>query len=369
MRSRWWVFLTLAATVGAVLLAGGWQSQGQTSVQVEVVARDLEVPWAAGFAPDGRIFLTERPGRIRVIRNGRLDPQPWATLPVAHVGEGGLLGLALAPDFARAGFVYVYHTYEQDGRLWNRVLRIVERNGRGRVDRTILDGIPGAGVHDGGRLRFGPDGKLYITTGDSRQPPLAQDRSSLAGKILRINPDGTIPTDNPFPNSPVYSLGHRNPQGLAWHPDTKTMYAAEHGPSGELGLCCHDEVNVIEAGKNYGWPEVAGLGGAPRFVDPIAESGANETWAPSGILVPSSGPWRGSILVAALRGEHLRRLVLAATEFRRVERQELHFRGELGRLRDIVQGPDGSIYLLTSNRDGRGRPSPEDDRFLRIVFR
>ncbi len=147
------------------------------------------------------------------------------------------------------------------------------------------------------------------------------------------------------------------------------MYESEHGPSGEFGLCCHDEVNIIEAGKNYGWPHVAGMGGAPRFVDPIVESGATETWAPSGNLIPTTGPWRGSLLMATLRGVHLRRLVFTTPDFRRVLRQEMYFSGELGRLRDVVQGPDGALYLLTSNRDGRGRPTADDDRLLRIVFR
>src|SRR5574341_392368 len=182
--------------------------------------------------------------------------------------EGGLLGLALAPDVARSGFVYIYHTYEAGGRLWNRVVRLVDRNGRGEMDRVIIDRIPGAVFHDGGRIAFGPDGKLYVTTGDARQPSQAQDLTALGGKILRLNPDGSIPGDNPFAGSPVYSLGHRNPQGLAWYLPTTTMYESEHGPTGELGLCCRDEVNVIEAGKNYGWPDASGTGGAPRFIDP-----------------------------------------------------------------------------------------------------
>lgn len=369
MRALPWLFALLVLIVAIPLMFTGWRSQAQTQVQVETVVGNLVIPWSVDFAPDGRIFVTERPGRIRVIRDGRLDPQPWATVQVAHVGEGGLLGLVLAPDFTRSRFVYVYYTYQDEGRVLNRVVRMIDRDGRGLFDKVIIERIPGTAVHDGGRIKFGPDGKLYVTTGDARQPSQAQDRSSLAGKILRLNPDGTIPDDNPFSGSPIYTLGHRNPQGLAWHPETRTMYAAEHGPSGDLGLCCRDEVNVIEAGKNYGWPEASGRGGAPRFVDPLADSGTNETWAPSGILVPSRGPWRGNLLVAALRGTHLRRLILAGSEFARVSSQEVHFRGELGRLRDVVQGPDGTIYILTNNTDGRGQPRPNDDRLLRIVFR
>lgn len=366
---RWW-FLTAVALVGvSAPVWRGWVANAQTPVQVETVVGDLQIPWAAEFAPDGRIFLTERSGRIRVIRGGRVDPRPWAEIQVAHVGEGGLLGLALDPDFARTGFVYVYHTYQDSGRLWNRVVRLVDRGGQGQVDKVVIDRIPGAVVHDGGRIKFGPDGKLYITTGDAREPAQAQNRSSLGGKILRLNPDGSVPEDNPFPGSPVYSFGHRNPQGLAWHPQARTMYEAEHGPSGDMGLCCRDEVNVIEAGKNYGWPEASGRGGAPRFVDPIADSGPSETWAPSGILIPSRSPWQDSLLVTALRGSQLRRLTVTGPGFARVGSQEVYFRGELGRLRDIFQGPDGTLYLLTNNTDGRGSPRPNDDRLLKIAFR
>ncbi len=368
MTSRRWISLTYILVAAVLLARADWRSQGQDQVRVETVVGNLDIPWAGEFAPDGRLFVTERPGRIRVIRNGRVDSQPWATVEVAHQGEGGLLGLALAPDFARTGFVYVYHTYGDAGRLFNRVIRLVERGGRGQLDRVIIDRIPGAAVHDGGRIKFGPDAKLYVTTGDARQPSQAQDRASLAGKILRLNPDGSVPQDNPSAGLPVYALGIRNSQGLAWHPVAKTMYASDHGPTGEFGLCCRDEVNVIEAGRNYGWPEVSGRGGDGRFVDPIADSGAEDTWAPSGSLAPTRSPWQGSLLVTALRGTHLRRLVLAAPQFTRVTRQEVYFRGDLGRLRDVFEGPDGTIYLLTNNTDGRGRPGPTDDRLLRIVL-
>ncbi|MDR5693831.1 MAG: PQQ-dependent sugar dehydrogenase [Armatimonadota bacterium] len=326
--------------------------------------RNLEIPWALDFAPDGRIFLTERPGRIRIVRDGRLDPRPWATLPVAHVGEGGLLGLALSPEFSRTSYVYVYYTYQRDSQLWNRVVRLVERGGQGVVDRVIIDGIPGAFVHDGGRIKFGPDGKLYVTTGDARNPSLAQDRTSLAGKILRVNPDGSIPTDNPFPGSPVYSYGHRNPQGLAWHPETGALYATEHGPSGERGLCCHDEVNLVQKGKNYGWPEVVGYSQDQRFVSPILES-QNDTWAPSGAAFATRGVWRGTLFFTALRGQALHRVTLQ-NGGQRVGRHDELYRGRFGRLRDVVEGPDGALYVLTSNRDGRGAPAPDDDRLLRI---
>ena len=330
--------------------------------RVEVVATGLEAPWELAFAPDGRIFLTERPGRLRVIEGGRLRPEPLLELDVAETAEAGLLGLALDPAFAENGFLYLYYTYADDrGRLRNRVSRFRERDGAVGEEQVLLEDIPGAGIHDGGRIAFGPDGRLYVTTGDATAPALAQDRGSLAGKVLRLNADGTVPQDNPFPGSPVYSYGHRNPQGLAWHPDSGELYATEHGPA------AHDEVNRIRPGENYGWPEVHGIARDPRFVDPVAESG-NTTWAPSGATFSTSDAfpqWRGSLLFAGLRGEALFRLevtpggeVVAGPEW-------LLFR-EFGRLRTVVQAPDGTLYLLTSNRS-RGQPDPQDDRVLRLV--
>jgi glucose/arabinose dehydrogenase len=351
------------ATVAIVLTAALIVAPVGSAPQVAPYARGLEVPWAIAFAPDGRAFVTERPGRIRLLRDGRLDPNPVATLSVAHVGEGGLMGLALHPEFPRQPFVYVYYTYEQNG-LRNRVERLREQDGRLVRDRVILDDIPGARIHDGGRILFGPDGMLYVGTGDAAERALAQDRQSLAGKILRLTPDGGVPPDNPFPGSPVYSLGHRNVQGLAWHPRTRRLYASEHGPSGELGRA-HDEVNLIRPGANYGWPEV--LCGTPRpgFVDALACSG-DETWAPAGATFVTQGAWRGRLLVANLRGSHLRVFILNE-DGTGVERQERMLEG-FGRLRDVVAGPDGALYVLTSNRDGRGRPAADDDRILRVVL-
>ncbi|GBC81641.1 Aldose sugar dehydrogenase YliI [bacterium HR10] len=359
--------------LGALPPSSGCVKPENTSpedVRVDVVASGLQIPWAIDFAPDGRLFLTERPGRIRVIRDGELQSEPWAQIPVAHEGEGGLLGLALDPNFAENGFVYVYYTYREGTRLWNRVARLTDREGRGEDLVVLLDRIPGSTIHNGGRIRFGPDGKLYITTGDANVPTSAQDLASLAGKILRLNPDGSIPTDNPFPNSPVWSYGHRNPQGLAWHPVTGTLFSTEHGPSGLPPNCCHDEVNVIEPGQNYGWPSVFGIRGDPRFVDPILESGL-DTWAPSGAAFYSGDQlpesWRGRFFFAALRGQHLGRVTLRSPDLRSVERFEKLFVGEFGRLRDVVQGPDGFLYVTTSNRDGRGIPRSGDDRLLRIA--
>ncbi len=335
---------------------------------VEVVATGLEVPWALAFAPDGRIFVTERPGRIRVIENGRLRPEPVAVLPVAATGEGGLMGLALDPNFAQNGYLYVMYTYRAGGALRNRISRLTLQGNTAGDEVILIDNIPGAGIHDGGRLAFGPDGKLYATTGDAAQRNLAQQLDSLAGKILRLNPDGSIPIDNPFPGSYVYSYGHRNPQGLAWHPTTGQLYSTEHGPTGEMGLCCRDELNLIRPGGNYGWPLVTGAPGDPRFIDPILHSG-EDTWAPAGmafVVGDLLAPWRGHLFFGALRGQHLHHVVLGPDGTTVVFHEAL-FRGEFGRIRDVVMGPDGALYFTTSNRDGRGRPQPGDDRILRIL--
>ena len=345
---------------------------GPVPVRVETVATGLEAPWELAIAPDGRLFLTERPGRVRVIADGQLLPEPAVVIQeVAEVGEGGLLGLALHPDFASNGYVYVYYTYRDgSGAFWNRVVRYTERDNRLIDPLVVLDGIPGASLHDGGRIAFGPDGKLYVTAGDARNPALAQDLGSLAGKILRVNPDGSVPPDNPFPGSPVWSYGHRNPQGLAWAPDGR-LYATEHGPTGDLGMAAHDEVNLIEPGRNYGWPEMVGatVVGAPGdYVPPVLESG-QQTWAPSGAAFVSSGrfpQWQGDLLFAGLRSRTLWRLDLSEDGRQAVALEPL-FAGEFGRLRAVVEAPDGTLYLLTSNRDGRGNPSAEDDRVLRIV--
>lgn len=329
--------------------------------RAEVIATGLEVVWEVAFSTDGRLFLTERPGRLRLIDQGRLLPEPLAVLPVAAQGEGGLLGLALHPQFPQEPYLYLYYTYPQRDGLRNRVARFTLQGNQALEPLVLLEGIPGNTLHDGGRLRFGPDGKLYITTGDALQPALAQDPASLAGKVLRLNPDGSIPQDNPFPGSPVWSLGHRNPQGLAWHSETGRLFITEHGPVGR------DEVNLIQPGANYGWPLVVGRAGKEGLVDPIAEY--TPAIAPSGAAFYTGEAfpeWQGDLFFATLRGEHLHRIRLDRTG-REVIAQERLFPGEFGRLRSVAQGPHGLLYLTTSNRDGRGEPAPEDDRILRLA--
>lgn len=298
-----------------------------------------------------------------MIKNGVLKPEPMAEIAVDAVGEAGLLGMTLDPDFAQNKYVYIYYTYRDSaGQLWNRVVRLTEVNEHLTDTKIIIDYIPAASIHDVGRIKFGPDGKLYITTGDAARPELSQNLGSLAGKVLRINPDGSIPIDNPFQGSPVYTLGHRNPQGIDWHPVTGKPFVTEHGPS------AHDEVNILDPGRNYGWPAVAGKAGDPRYVDPVIESGS-ETWAPSGAAFyrdDQATEWRQNLFFATLRGNHLRRIVLGPPGYDKVESANAMFLGRFGRLRDVVQGPDGSLYIATSNRDGRGSPSSEDDRIIRV---
>jgi len=313
------------------------------------VARNLEIPWSLAFLPSGGIVFTERPGRVRFIDVPGNQPSQAFTLPdVAPRGEGGLLGIALHPDFASNQQIYLYHTYESGGYLLNRIVRFRFAGGSLAEPKPIIDGIPGAQIHDGGRLKFGPDGMLYITTGDAGVAGRAQDRNSLAGKILRLRDDGSIPLDNPFPNSPIYTYGHRNPEGLAWD-EKGQLWATEHGSSAT------DEVNLIVAGRNYGWPVIRGDQQSPGMESPYIHSGS-DTWAPSGAAV-----FQGALFFTGLRGSALFELPMNDSPILR-----RHLPGQFGRLRDVVPGQDGFLYVLTSNRDGRGAPTALDDQIIRI---
>ncbi len=338
--------------------------------EVEIVAENLEIPWAIAFAPDGRIFVTERVGNLRVIENEILKVEPVKSFNVFNETnkDGGLLGIALDPNFEKNHFLYLYYTYEDSGDLFNKVIRFTEHNNKLSEEKTLLDKITAGPSHDGGRIKFGPDDKLYITTGDSGPNVNSMDLNSLAGKILRINSDGTIPDDNPFPNSPVYSLGHRNPQGLDWDPVTMNLVATEHGRYGQ------DEVNIIEPGENYGWPRIRGDESNPKYQSPFYHTG-NETWAPSGASFYTSKnipEWENMFFIATLRGNHLRMLDLDLENHQILSSESLL--SEFGRLRDASMGLDGNLYILTSNKDGRGAilGSPRgiesgDDKILRIV--
>ena len=357
----------------------------ESNYNVEIVAENLNIPWAIDFAPDGRIFFTERSGgettgttregTIRIIENGNLLDEPALTLTVER-REGGVLGLALDPNFDENHYVYVYYTkkfapFPKDflSEKFNRLSRFVEIDNKLENEKILIDKIPGSHTHDGGRISFGPDGKLYATTGDIKIPELSQDLNSLAGKILRINSDGTIPEDNPFENSPVFSYGHRNPQGLDWEKSTGKLVSSEHGPSGEYGWQGRDEINVIEPGKNYGWPIISGDMRDEKFQSPLYHTGQEMTWAPSGISFYNSEKypeWQNKLFVATLAAKQIRILDLDLNQ-NVVKSNEIFLNDSFGRLRDVVEGPDGNLYVLTSNQDGRGNPQPNDDRILKII--
>jgi glucose/arabinose dehydrogenase len=330
---------------------GGGDEQRQRDDGVEVVAEGLEVPWEIAFLPDGRALVTERPGRIRMLEeDGTLREAPVTEVDVSEQGEGGLLGLALDPEFADNGLVYLYFTTPTEMKLerWRFADDAMTREAD-LIDGTIQAGV----VHDSGRIAFGPDGDLYVATGEAGQPELAQDPRSLNGKFLRLTPDQY----RGGPSAPeILSLGHRNPQGFDWEPGTDRLISTEHGPSGGDGPQGFDEINHIERGNNYGWPEVYG-DDHDSFTAPLKVY--EEAVAPSGATFS-----RGDFFFATLRGEALHRVHL---EGDRVVSDEPLLDGEYGRLRTVVEGPDGALYVLTSNRDGRGDPGDSDDRILRIA--
>jgi glucose/arabinose dehydrogenase len=334
-----------------VVALAGCGGSAQPSRDVEVVAQGLEVPWEIAFLPDGRALVTERPGRIRMLeRDGTLRPDPVAEVDVSNQGEGGLLGLALDPRFADNGLVYLYFTTPSAMKLerWHFADDSLTR------EADLIDGTIHAGViHDSGRIAFGPDGNLYVATGEAGQGELAQDPQSLNGKFLRLTPAQY----RGGPSRPeIVSLGHRNPQGFAWQPGTGHLIATEHGPSGGDGPEGFDEINDIRQGRNYGWPEVYGED-HKGFTAPLKVY--DDAVAPSGATF-----WHGDFFFATLRGEALHRLRLDGD---RVVGDQILLKGEYGRLRTVVEGPDGALYVLTSNRDGRGDPADGDDRILRIT--
>ncbi|MCC3290682.1 MULTISPECIES: sorbosone dehydrogenase family protein [unclassified Arthrobacter] len=309
----------------------------------EVLATGLDAPWSLAFH-EGIPLVSERDSaRILELDAGGIAREAGTIEGAGGRGEGGLLGIAV-----QDGYLYTYFTGDGGNRIERR--SITGEPGSLALDEaeTILDSIPSGPVHNGGRIAFGPDGMLYATTGDAGNRDSAQDRESLSGKILRMNPDGSVPEDNPFPGTLGYSYGHRNPQGIAWDNDG-VLYASEFGQN------TWDELNVIEAGGNYGWPEVEGIAGEEGFIDPVQQWTPGEA-SPSGIAVAD-----GTLYIANLRGERLRQVPLdnlgASAE---------QLAGEYGRLRDVVNAPDGSVWILTNNTDGRGRPGQDDDRVLRL---
>jgi glucose/arabinose dehydrogenase len=321
--------------------------------EAQVVAEDLEVPWEVVVLEEDRYLLTERTGDLLLIDDGeRYVLKSFDELDEPFLGEGGLLGIALHPGFAENRYLYVYQTVDRES-TENTVRRFeVDFEERELANETvIIDGIPSDRIHNGGRIAFGPDGYLYVTTGDAAESELAQDRDALAGKILRVDADGTVPDDNPFGNE-VYSYGHRKPQGITWD-DEANLCSTQHGPS------ARDELNLIEPGHNYGWPTITGAETHPEMEPPVYHSWRYETWAPGGAAY-----YDGSVFFAGLRGE---RLYEARIEGGRVTAFVGHVSGDFGRLRAVTLGPDGEyLYLATSNTDGRGAERANDDRLLRV---
>ena len=366
-----------AAVAASIAVANGCSSKAELptttppELRVETVVSGLDTPWDLAWGPDGRIWVSERGGRISRVNVATGQRTTAGQVPdVVESGESGLMGIAFHPDFATEPFVYAAHTYSPGGGLRNRLVRMRWDGRTLGTPEVLLANIPGGGIHDGSRIVFGNDRLLYVTTGDASSADLAQDRTSLAGKVLRLTPAGRPAPGNPF-GSAVFSLGHRNPQGLVFHPTTGTLYVTEHGPGD------NDEVSVILAGRNYGWPTVHGFCDddtgnersfcrANNIVEPLA------TWTPTiapagaAIYVADLIPeWKGSLLFTSLKGMALYRLALSADGGSVTSREAL-FQGRFGRLRDVLVAPDGVVYLATSNRDGRGSPSADDDRLIRL---
>lgn len=333
----------------------------------EVIAQGLDTPWGIAFlpaspnqdtsqgGPGGNMLVTERKGSVRLVTNNELQSTPVANISgVKEIGEGGLLGIALDPEFTSNKFVYLYYTYGTSGNnTQNRVVRMKYENNTLSNQEIIIDKIPGASNHNGGRIKFGPDGYLYVTTGDAQEPTEAQNTKTLGGKILRITKEGKPAPGNPF-NNEVYSYGHRNPQGIAWDAQGN-LWSTEHGRSGvQSGL---DELNKIEPGKNYGWPDIEGDENAAGMITPNLNSTASVTWAPGGTAMIDN-----TLYLTGLRGQSLYSVNLSENPLK----TNTHFKGEYGRIREVVAGPDGLLYITTSNNDGRGIPLSGDDKIIRL---
>lgn len=318
----------------------------EITTELTVLAENLDIPWSIERA-NGIFYVAERPGTITKIEIEEVTQQNVGLAnDVSNEAEAGLLGFALDPDFNSTQEAFAYYTYTGSEGPTNRIVRLKLEGDQWEEVQVLLEDVPSGAIHHGGRLAFGPDDKLYATTGDAAIPELSQDLDSLAGKILRMTIDGSIPADNPFEDSYVYSYGHRNVQGLTWTADG-TLYASEHGNQ------ANDEVNEIKAGLNYGWPMIEGEEETAEMKAPIATSGSQETWAPSGM-----DQHKNILYVAALRGNGILEIDLSSSEIK-------HHLTEYGRVRDVYIEEE-MLYFITNNTDGRGNPTEEDDRLIRI---
>jgi len=324
--------------------------------KVETVTENLSVPWALVFTDTNRLLVTERIGNITEIKDG-IQKTLITFDEVSQTGEEGLMGMALDPDYNINHNLYICLAYSKNGKLVNAVKKLIDKKNAIAEVETILDGVPAAQYHAGCRVRIGPDKKLYVSTGDALQKNSAQDVTSLAGKILRMNLDGSTPSDNPYPNSLVYSYGHRNVQGFDWHPRTGQMYATEHGPSLFDGPPGGDEVNRIEKGLNYGWPVVSHEKSMEGMEDSLI------------VFTPAVAPASGSFYTGkvfpqfanlfffgGLRGEGVFAVNVDDSQAS-YQKLDVH----VGRIREVVEGPDGLLYFTTSNTDGRGKVRAGDD--------
>jgi len=337
--------------------------------QIVEFARGLYVPWSMVFTSPERMLVSERNGNIKEIVNGKLNPNSIINLPeVAEVAESGLMGITVHPNYSSNKYVYACLTYETGSGLADKIERFVDDGDSLSRDKIILNSFPAARFHAGCRIKFGPDGKLYVTTGDASVKEQAQNLNSLSGKVLRMNDDGSVPLDNPFPNSLIWSYGHRNPQGIAWN-ESGVMFETEHGPSGNDGPGGGDEVNIIKKGLNYGWPVVShertqsGME-SPKLVFTPAEAPSGATFY-SGKVFPQ---FKNNFFFTALRGTGLFRVVVSEgnpEEVLSYEKMDINF----GRIRDVIEGPDGLIYFSTSNRDGRGQVRDGDDKVYRFELK
>jgi quinoprotein glucose dehydrogenase len=337
------------------------------NIEIESWLRNLNVPWELVFLPESnRALITERDGRVLQVEKNKLQNDSYLELNINSRGEGGLMGMAAHPDFPEEPYIYLMYTYTKSNRdLYNRVSRFRDQGEQAVEEEVLIDEIPAGNNHNGGRIAFGPDGMLYITTGDTFNREIAQDLDNLGGKILRLTPEGKIPEDNPFGNSPIYSLGHRNPQGLAWHPETGELFISDHGPSGEDGLRAKDRIKIVEAGSNFGWPEKIGYFENGKYANPLI------MWKNA---VPPSGMtfYQGDLYVATLGSQSLVKIKLNKinNQYNVKTIEHLFNDGQAlstyGRIRTAVLGPDNYLYFLTNNRDGRGRPRENDDQILRF---
>ena len=344
------------------------KEENKVDYKIQEIAKNLDVPWSISFASETRTLVTERTGSIRVLENTILKSQPLITINDVITGdEEGLMGLTVDPDYINNKYLYTCYAYLEENNMYDKVLRLVDNGSNVSIDKVLIDKIPAAKYHAGCRLKFGPDGKLYITTGDALNKDQAQELDSLGGKILRIESDGSIPEDNPFKNSPVYTYGHRNPQGIDWNKTTGMMVSTEHGPSGIDGPGGGDEINIIKPGKNYGWPLVSHektMSGteSPKLVFTPAVAPASALMY-SGKLFPQ---FKDKLLFGGLRGEGI--FVVSFSEkdpeiaetF--VKLRNINF----GRIREIVESPAGEIWFTTSNTDGRGNVRKNDDKIYRL---